>query len=110
MGGPASLLTFSFLSGIKTVFAGSSCNDIVCTEQCVMSGHFDKKIRFWDIWYNTQGLGGEADEKVWPWWDCKGLCVGSVLIIPGNAEISSSPHLFQWLAILYRELDSCEQR
>ncbi|MEE6524019.1 hypothetical protein FKM82_023208, partial [Ascaphus truei] len=35
--------------GIKTVFAGSSCNDIVCTEQCVMSGHFDKKIRFWDI-------------------------------------------------------------
>uniref|UniRef100_A0A4W3HZA8 ATG16 autophagy related 16-like 1 (S. cerevisiae) n=1 Tax=Callorhinchus milii TaxID=7868 RepID=A0A4W3HZA8_CALMI len=34
---------------IKTVFAGSSCNDIVCTDQCVMSGHFDKKIRFWDI-------------------------------------------------------------
>ncbi|XP_018119373.1 autophagy-related protein 16 isoform X5 [Xenopus laevis] len=34
---------------IKTVFAGSSCNDIICTEQCVMSGHFDKKIRFWDI-------------------------------------------------------------
>ncbi|KAM9249365.1 autophagy-related protein 16-1 isoform 1-T1 [Dugong dugon] len=34
---------------IKTVFAGSICNDIVCTEQCVMSGHFDKKIRFWDI-------------------------------------------------------------
>ncbi|XP_018119685.1 autophagy related 16 like 1 S homeolog isoform X6 [Xenopus laevis] len=34
---------------IKTVFAGSSCNDIVCTEQCVMSGHFDKKIRLWDI-------------------------------------------------------------
>ncbi|XP_028586538.1 autophagy-related protein 16-1 isoform X1 [Podarcis muralis] len=34
---------------IKTVFAGSSCNDLVCTEQCVMSGHFDKKIRFWDI-------------------------------------------------------------
>uniref|UniRef100_A0A8C7D4E7 APG16-like 1 n=1 Tax=Oncorhynchus kisutch TaxID=8019 RepID=A0A8C7D4E7_ONCKI len=36
-------------SGMKTVFAGSSCNDIVCTEQCVMSGHFDKKVRFWDI-------------------------------------------------------------
>ncbi|XP_041125938.1 autophagy-related protein 16-1-like isoform X1 [Polyodon spathula] len=34
---------------IKTVFAGSSCNDIVCTEQCVMSGHFDKKVRYWDI-------------------------------------------------------------
>lgn len=36
-------------AGMKTVFAGSSCNDIVCTEQCVMSGHFDKKVRFWDI-------------------------------------------------------------
>ncbi|TRY83659.1 hypothetical protein DNTS_027957 [Danionella cerebrum] len=34
---------------LRTVFAGSSCNDIVCTEQCVMSGHFDKKVRFWDI-------------------------------------------------------------
>uniref|UniRef100_A0A6Q2Z0T2 APG16-like 1 n=1 Tax=Esox lucius TaxID=8010 RepID=A0A6Q2Z0T2_ESOLU len=34
---------------MKTVFAGSSCNDIVCTEQCVMSGHFDKRVRFWDI-------------------------------------------------------------
>ncbi|KAK2108271.1 hypothetical protein P7K49_013436 [Saguinus oedipus] len=42
---------------IKTVFAGSSCNDIVCTEQCVMSGHFDKKIRFWDIRYDTQAFG-----------------------------------------------------
>lgn len=47
-------MMFAFLSGIKTVFAGSSCNDIVCTEQCVMSGHFDKKIRFWDIRYDTQ--------------------------------------------------------
>ncbi|KAG7257891.1 hypothetical protein CRUP_007042, partial [Coryphaenoides rupestris] len=37
------------LRSMKTVFAGSSCNDIVCTEQCVMSGHFDKKVRFWDI-------------------------------------------------------------
>lgn len=36
-------------AGMKTMFAGSSCNDIVCTEQCVMSGHFDKKVRFWDI-------------------------------------------------------------
>ncbi|CAL8348333.1 unnamed protein product [Arctogadus glacialis] len=34
---------------MKTVFVGSSCNDLVCTEQCVMSGHFDKKVRFWDI-------------------------------------------------------------
>lgn len=43
---PAARLT---CAGMKTVFAGSSCNDIVCTEQCVMSGHFDKKVRFWDI-------------------------------------------------------------
>lgn len=48
---PRSELTARCLTcaGMKTVFAGSSCNDIVCTEQCVMSGHFDKKVRFWDI-------------------------------------------------------------
>ncbi|XP_078266852.1 autophagy-related protein 16-1 isoform X2 [Rhinoraja longicauda] len=44
---------------IKTVFAGSSCNDIVCTEQCVMSGHFDKKIRFWDI--RTESIVKEVE-------------------------------------------------
>ncbi|XP_067898049.1 autophagy-related protein 16-like isoform X2 [Heterodontus francisci] len=44
---------------IKTVFAGSSCNDIVCTEQCVMSGHFDKKIRFWDI--RTESIVREVE-------------------------------------------------
>lgn len=45
----ASVVAVSNVAGMKTVFAGSSCNDIVCTEQCVMSGHFDKKVRFWDI-------------------------------------------------------------
>lgn len=44
-----SLVSGITCTGMKTVFAGSSCNDIVCTEQCVMSGHFDKKVRFWDI-------------------------------------------------------------
>lgn len=53
-----------FLLGIKTVFAGSSCNDIVCTEQCVMSGHFDKKIRFWDIRYDAQELSVGAGRGV----------------------------------------------
>ena len=46
---------------MKTVFAGSSCNDIVCTEQCVMSGHFDKKVRFWDIRSVT-----ESSSVIWP--------------------------------------------
>lgn len=40
------------------MFAGSSCNDIVCTEQCVMSGHFDKKVRFWDIRSVRAAAGG----------------------------------------------------
>lgn len=34
---------------VSTKFAGSSCNDLVTTEQAVISGHFDKKVRFWDI-------------------------------------------------------------
>lgn len=48
--------------GMKTVFAGSSCNDIVCTEQCVMSGHFDKKVRFWDIRWES---GESSSFDVW---------------------------------------------
>ena len=34
---------------IKTLFAGSSCNDLVTLDShCIISGHLDKKIRFWD--------------------------------------------------------------
>uniref|UniRef100_A0A1B0DC16 Uncharacterized protein n=1 Tax=Phlebotomus papatasi TaxID=29031 RepID=A0A1B0DC16_PHLPP len=36
---------------VETKFAGSSCNDLVTTDgsgSCIISGHFDKKIRFWD--------------------------------------------------------------
>ncbi|MCJ8739789.1 hypothetical protein PDJAM_G00051130 [Pangasius djambal] len=53
---------------MKTVFAGSSCNDIVCTEQCVMSGHFDKKVRFWDIRPDGSYVaGGSADGALYVW-------------------------------------------
>lgn len=61
--------------GMKTVFAGSSCNDIVCTEQCVMSGHFDKKVRFWDI-RSVNGLcwflvsRGDVRLESEGWWFC----------------------------------------
>lgn len=34
---------------IRTYFAGSSCHDLVYCSNIVISGHFDKKIRFWDI-------------------------------------------------------------
>lgn len=36
---------------IRTLFAGSSCNDLVTREvqdSAIISGHFDKRIRFWD--------------------------------------------------------------
>lgn len=36
----------------KTIFAGSSCNDLVTSDIAgtkIISGHFDKKVRFWDI-------------------------------------------------------------
>ncbi|KAH3808812.1 autophagy-related protein 16-1-like isoform X1 [Dreissena polymorpha] len=33
----------------KTIFAGSSCNDLVTLHGThIISGHFDKRIRFWD--------------------------------------------------------------
>ena len=35
--------------GIATKFAGSSCNDLVTIDGVqILSGHFDKRIRFWD--------------------------------------------------------------
>ncbi|KAF4526829.1 hypothetical protein B566_EDAN015791 [Ephemera danica] len=35
--------------GVETKFAGSSCNDVVTSEAfSFISGHFDKRIRFWD--------------------------------------------------------------
>jgi WD40 repeat protein len=41
---------YSQTIGIKTLFAGSSCNDLVTLDsQLVISGHLDKKIRFWDV-------------------------------------------------------------
>ncbi|XP_064615207.1 autophagy-related protein 16-1-like [Liolophura sinensis] len=34
---------------VKTIFAGSSCNDLVTIDSTsVISGHFDRRIRFWD--------------------------------------------------------------
>jgi autophagy-related protein 16 len=39
----------TFIKGVKTLFAGSSCNDLVTMDaQLIISGHLDKKIRFWD--------------------------------------------------------------
>ncbi|XP_053404630.1 autophagy-related protein 16-1-like [Mercenaria mercenaria] len=33
----------------KTIFAGSSCNDLVTLHaSSIISGHFDKRVRFWD--------------------------------------------------------------
>jgi autophagy-related protein 16 len=43
------LIKEPILKGAKTLFAGSSCNDLVTMDsQLIISGHLDKKIRFWD--------------------------------------------------------------
>ncbi|XP_041115017.1 protein Atg16l2-like isoform X2 [Polyodon spathula] len=33
---------------VKTINVFSFCSDVVCSEYFIVSGHFDKKIRFWD--------------------------------------------------------------
>jgi len=56
----------SFL-GIETKFAGSSCNDLVTSETIgttIMSGHFDKKIRFWDTRTETPHTEIEVQGRV----------------------------------------------
>jgi hypothetical protein len=47
---------FCLSLGIETKFAGSSCNDLVTTDSSgttIISGHFDKRIRFWDTRSDT---------------------------------------------------------
>lgn len=34
---------------MRTILAGSSVNDVVTTSNSIVSGHYDKKIRFWDV-------------------------------------------------------------
>jgi autophagy-related protein 16 len=49
-------LILCLFSGIETKFAGSSCNDLVTTDgsgTTIISGHFDKRIRFWDTRSDT---------------------------------------------------------
>ncbi|CAB4055544.1 ATG16L1 [Lepeophtheirus salmonis] len=41
---------------ISTKFAGSTCNDLVTNETMIISGHFDKKIRF----YDCRNIGGSS--------------------------------------------------
>lgn len=39
-------------AGTQTNFVGSSCNDVVTSDGAgttIISGHFDKSIRFWDM-------------------------------------------------------------
>ena len=50
---------------ITTLFPGSSCNDVACTEESIVSGHFDKKVRFYDVRASLQptselSLGGKV--------------------------------------------------
>ena len=41
--------------GVRTLFAGSKCHDLVALDRSgnLISGHFDKKIRFWDTRNDT---------------------------------------------------------
>lgn len=53
--------------GIETKFAGSSCNDLVTSETIgttIMSGHFDKRIRFWDTRAETPHTEIEVQGRV----------------------------------------------
>lgn len=43
-----SLISVLF-QGTRTIFAGSSCNDLAVLDGShIVSGHFDRTVRFWD--------------------------------------------------------------
>ena len=49
-------MSFFFSAGSKTLFAGSKCNDLVVwgsASSSIISGHFDKTVRFWDMRSDT---------------------------------------------------------
>lgn len=39
---------WSFVPGIRCIAVPSYCSDVVCSDSYMISGHHDKKIRFWD--------------------------------------------------------------
>ncbi|XP_050536797.1 autophagy-related protein 16-1-like [Daktulosphaira vitifoliae] len=52
---------------VETKFAGSSCNDLVTSETIgttIISGHFDKRIRFWDTRTETPHTDIEVQGRV----------------------------------------------
>lgn len=52
---------------IETKFAGSSCNDLVTSDSLgstIISGHWDKKIRFWDIRTEKQSVDLAMPAKI----------------------------------------------
>ncbi|XP_050427904.1 autophagy-related protein 16-1 [Adelges cooleyi] len=52
---------------VETKFAGSSCNDLVTSETIgttIISGHFDKRIRFWDTRTETPHTEIEVQGRV----------------------------------------------
>jgi len=44
--------TFLHFLGARTLFAGSKCHDLVVADAAgtIISGHYDKKLRFWDAY------------------------------------------------------------
>ena len=46
-------IPFFTILGVSTRFPGSSCNDIVWSDNNVISAHFDKKVRFYDLRKNS---------------------------------------------------------
>lgn len=52
---------------METKFAGSCCNDLVPADSSgttIISGHFDKKIRFWDTRTESANKEIEVQGKV----------------------------------------------
>jgi len=66
------ILTISCLTlrkttvGVSTKFAGSSCHDIVCLPDThnVISCHYDKQIRFWDLRADSPSQQVSLPDKV----------------------------------------------
>ncbi|XP_051881654.1 autophagy-related protein 16-1-like [Pristis pectinata] len=52
------------LACVKSLPVPSRCSDIVCSDYCIISGHFDKKVRLWDSRSGSQTDVIALQEKV----------------------------------------------
>lgn len=77
-------MLFKLLTGAETKFHGSSCNDVVVADSSgfmIISGHFDKRIRFWDTRSRSSSTDIQLHGKITSLDLTRGKCFNYVMSV-----------------------------